>query len=238
MISKEFETAELFQACQPIEEIARKGRDAPRFGPMKPVGLTDPRTGRRPWAVLQLRAEDASGQSFNLVGFQTNLAFPEQERVFRMIPGLEGAEFARYGVMHRNTFIDAPRCLDATGRLVAEGARSLPCPVFVAGQLSGTEGYCEAIRSGLHSAISAHCTIEGIDVPELSADTAFGALMAHSTSEGTVDYQPMHVNFGIMRPLDEHIRNKRERYAKYAERAEAALKGYVDALRKVGIHGR
>ena len=115
VIAKDFETRELFQACQPIEEIARAGRDAPRFGTLKPVGLTDPRTGRRPWAALQLRAEDAHGASYNLVGFQTNLTFPEQRRVFRMIPGLEEAEFARYGVMHRNTFIDAPRLLVVTG---------------------------------------------------------------------------------------------------------------------------
>ena len=150
VIAKDFETRELFQACQPIEEIARSGRDAPRFGSLKPVGLTDPRTGRRPWAALQLRAEDACGQSYNLVGFQTNLTFPEQRRVFRMIPGLEQAEFARYGVMHRNTFIDAPRLLDARGRLRTPQAAALGVPVYVAGQLAGTEGYCEAIRSGLH----------------------------------------------------------------------------------------
>ncbi len=237
VVAKEFEAADLFQACQPIEEIARKGRDAPRFGPMKPVGLTDPRTGRRPWAALQLRAEDREGQSFNLVGFQTNLAFPEQERVFRMIPGLERAEFARFGVMHRNTFVDAPRCLDATGRLVTDAAATLPCPAFVAGQLSGTEGYCEAIRSGLNAAVSVHCMLEGIDVPPLPEETAFGALLRHAADPATKDYQPMHVNFGIMKPLDEHVRNKRERYRRYAERGAEALAAYRKALAEAGVHG-
>ena len=122
VVQRDFESKELFQACQPIEEIARAGRDAPRFGPLKPVGLTDPRTGRRPWAALQLRAEDALGSSYNLVGFQTNLKFGEQERVFRMIPGLEHADFARFGVMHRNTFVDAPRVLDARLRVRSDAA--------------------------------------------------------------------------------------------------------------------
>ena len=128
VVLRDFETRELFQACQPIEEIARKGLDAPRFGPLKPVGLTDPRTGRRPWAALQLRAEDAHGTCYNLVGFQTNLTFSEQRRVFRLIPGLEHAEFARFGVMHRNTFLDAPRLLDASLRLTASGAAALGVP--------------------------------------------------------------------------------------------------------------
>ncbi len=235
VVVKEFETAELFQACQPIEEIARKGRDAPRFGPMKPVGLTDPRTERRPWAALQLRAEDAAGQSYNLVGFQTNLAFPEQERVFRMIPGLEQAEFARFGVMHRNTFIDAPHCLDPTGRLITKQAQELPCPVFVAGQLAGTEGYCEAIRSGLHCAISVHCLLEGTAPVPLSPYTAFGALMTHATDPAIKGYQPMHVNFGIMPPLDPFVRNKRKRYEAYAQRGVAALERYREELRGAGL---
>lgn len=161
VIAKDFESRDLFQACQPIEEIARAGRDAPRFGTLKPVGLTDPRTGRRPWAALQLRAEDACGQSYNLVGFQTNLTFPEQRRVFRMIPGLEQAEFARYGVMHRNTFIDAPRLLDDHGRLRTAAAEALAAPVYVAGQLAGTEGYCEAIRSGQHVALAVTADLRG-----------------------------------------------------------------------------
>lgn len=235
VIRRDFETHELFQACQPIEEIARKGHDAPRFGTLKPVGLTDPRTGRRPWAALQLRAENAHGSSYNLVGFQTNLTFPEQKRVFRMIPGLEQAEFARYGVMHRNTFVDAPRLLDAHLRLHTPGVELLDAPVFVAGQLAGTEGYCEAIRSGLHAALSVAAVLVGTDAPDLPRETAFGALMNYATNPATVDYQPMHVNFGIMEPLERHIRNKRDRYHAYAERGAAALARYREALEAAGL---
>ena len=235
VIAKDFESRELFQACQPIEEIARAGRDAPRFGALKPVGLTDPRTGRRPWAALQLRAEDACGQSYNLVGFQTNLTFPEQRRVFRLIPGLENAEFARYGVMHRNTFIDAPRLLDARGRLVGGRAAELDVPVYVAGQLAGTEGYCEAIRSGMHAALAVTAELRGAELPALPADTVWGALVAYASDPATTDYQPMHVNFGLMRPLDVPVRNKRDRYAAYAARANAALASYRDALAAAGL---
>lgn len=235
VIAKDFESRELFQACQPIEEIARAGRDAPRFGALKPVGLTDPRTGRRPWAALQLRAEDACGQSYNLVGFQTNLTFPEQRRVFRMIPGLEQAEFARYGVMHRNTFIDAPRLIDGHGRLCTAPAAALEAPVYVAGQLAGTEGYCEAIRSGLHVALAVTADLRGVELPMLPVDTVYGALLSYATDEATVDYQPMHVNFGIMRPLDPPIRNKRARYGAYAARANSALESYCDALEAAGL---
>ena len=152
-----------------------------------------------------------------------------------MIPGLEGAEFARFGVMHRNTFIDAPRCLDATGRLTTDAARALACPVFVAGQLSGTEGYCEAIRSGLNVAASVHCMLASVDAPRLPEETAFGALMAHATDPGNEDYQPMHVNFGIMKPLPKHMRNKRERYAAYAQRGAQALASYRESLAEVGF---
>lgn len=233
VIRRDFETRDLFQACQPIEEIARKGIDAPRFGTLKPVGLTDPATGRRPWAALQLRAEDAHGESYNLVGFQTNLTFPEQKRVFRMIPGLEHAEFARYGVMHRNTFINAPQLLTSNLQLRSTVGRDIP--VYVAGQLAGTEGYCEAIRSGLHAAFSVAAQLAGIQAPALPRQTAFGALMAYATDPATVDYQPMHVNFGIMEPLERRIRNKRERYAAYAERGGAALEEYCDQLRSCGL---
>ena len=237
VIKREFETADLFQACQPIEEIARRGFDAPRFGPLKPVGLTDPTTGRRPWAVVQLRAEDAHGQSFNLVGFQTNLTFPEQKRVFRMIPGLENAEFARYGVMHRNSFIDAPQMLSRTLQLSTEAAHALPVPIFVAGQFGGTEGYCEAIASGLYAALSVSAQLNGEDAPLLPEETAFGALIAYATNPETRDYQPMHVNFGIMKPFEKKIRNKRERYAAYASRGDEKLRGYVEALHKKGLIG-
>ena len=221
VIAKDFESKDLFQACQPIEEVARAGFDAPRFGALKPVGLTDPRTGKRPHAVVQLRAEDASSASFNLVGFQTNLTFPAQREVFRMIPGLEQAEFARYGVMHRNTFINAPAVLDAYGKVRKD---ILDVPVLVAGQLAGTEGYCEAIRSGLNCAISVLAMLKGKDIPPVPKECAFGSLMAYATDESTADYQPMHVNFGIMAPLEQPIRNKRDRYMAYAKRGGEAIR--------------
>ena len=230
VIKRDFETKDLFQACQPIEEIARKGADAPRFGTCKPVGLTDPATGRRPWAAVQLRAENAQGTAYNLVGFQTNLTFGEQKRVFRMIPGLQNAEFARYGVMHRNTFIQAPRLLDRDLRL-----RGIDALVYVAGQLSGTEGYCEAIASGLMCALFVYAQLQDMQAPLLPVETAFGALLDYATDPATQDYQPMHVNFGILKPLDQHIRNKGMRYAAYAERGSRAMEGYVADIRAKGL---
>ena len=216
-------------------EIARKGHDAPRFGTLKPVGLTDPRTGHRPWAALQLRAEDAHGSSYNLVGFQTNLTFPEQRRVFRLIPGLENAEFARYGVMHRNTFVDAPRLLDESLRLRSPEAERLGVPVHLAGQIAGTEGYCEAIRSGLHVAFAVAAELRGAQAPALPRETAFGALLAYATDPAVKDYQPMHVNFGILPPFEQRIRNKRDRYAAYAERGAEALAAYKAELAARGL---
>ena len=230
VIKRDFETKDLFQACQPIEEIARKGADAPRFGTCKPVGLTDPATGRRPWAAVQLRAENAQGTAYNLVGFQTNLTFGEQKRDFRMIPGLQNAEVARYGVMHRNTFIQAPRLLDRDLRL-----RGVDAPVYVAGQLSGTEGYCEAIASGLMCALFVYAQLQGMQAPLLPVETAFGALLDYATDPATQDYQPMHVNFGILKPLDQHIRNKGMRYAAYAERGSRAMEGYVADIHAKGL---
>lgn len=221
VVLKDFEASDLFQACQPAEEVARKGPDAIRFGAMKPVGLTDPRTGRRPWAAVQLRAENAERTAYNLVGFQTNLTFPEQRRVFRMIPGLEGAEFFRYGVMHRNTFVDAPRVLDRTFRI--PGTR-----VRLAGQITGTEGYTEAVASGLVAAVNTFADLAGADPLELPRTGAFGSLVAYATDPGTVDYQPMHVNFGIVPALgDGKRRSKRDRYAAYAQRALADLDAYL-----------
>ena len=223
VIHKEFETTDLFQACQPIEEIARKGIDAPRFGAMKPVGLVDPKTGKRPWAALQLRKEDGHGASYNLVGFQTNLTFSEQQRIFRMIPGLEQAEFARYGVMHRNTFIDAPHVLNAKLQM-KEGVKH---PVYIAGQLGGTEGYCEAIMSGFWVALNIVSSFDGKELPSLPQESAFGALLAYATNPETKNYQPMHVNFGIMPPLKTHIRNKKDRYGAYAARGHQAIDAYL-----------
>ena len=177
---------------------------------------------------MQLRAEDAHGQSYNLVGFQTNLTFPEQKRIFRMIPGLENAEFARYGVMHRNTFINAPVLLDTSLRLKSEYAKKIPVPIYVAGQFGGTEGYCEAIASGLWAALNAISYLKNYSLPVLPKETAFGALLAYATNSETIDYQPMHVNFGIMEPIVPHIRNKRQRYAAYAQRGDVAIKHYCD----------
>jgi methylenetetrahydrofolate--tRNA-(uracil-5-)-methyltransferase len=221
VIGKEFESGELFQACQPVEEVARTGPDALRYGALKPVGLTDPRTGSRPYAVVQLRAENAAGTAYNLVGFQTNLAFPEQERVLRLIPGLEHATFLRHGVMHRNTFVEAPRLLDNTLAL-----RNHP-NVRLAGQLTGTEGYAEAAMSGLVAGLNTWAEIAGAQAIVLPPTTAFGALMAYATDPATADYQPMHVNFGLVPPLPERVRGKRERYAAYAERARADLAAWL-----------
>ena len=230
VIARDFEAKDLFSACQPVEEIARRGIDAPRHGMMKPVGLTDPRTGRRPYAAVQLRAEDANGSSYNLVGFQTNLTFPEQQRVFRLIPGLENAEFARYGVMHRNTFIDAPQLLDSNLRL-----RNHDAPLYFAGQVSGTEGYCEAIMSGLYAALQVFGNIRGIGVPDLPPTSSFGSLIAYATNPDTVDYQPSHVNFGIFPPLDTPIKNKGARYEAFARREHADMQAYVKDLVVRGI---
>lgn len=214
---KEFERKELFAACQPVEEVARTGLDALRFGALKPVGLVDPRTGERPWAVVQLRAENRALTAFNLVGFQTNLTFAEQRRVFSMIPGLEHAEFVRFGVMHRNTFLDAPRLLDATLQLrVAPGIR-------MAGQLTGTEGYLEAAASGLLAALNTYAESSGAAPFVLPPETVLGALIAYATDPDTADYQPMHVNFGLVPPLAGRHKRKRERYAAYSERGIQAL---------------
>lgn len=230
VILHEFETKDLFQACQPVEEVARKGHDAPRFGALKPVGLINPATGRRPWANIQLRAENVECTCYNLVGFQTNLTFGEQARVFRMIPGLENAEFVRYGVMHRNTFLDAPSLLDEDLRLQVD----TPVPVYVAGQVGGTEGYTEAIRSGLHVALSVAAMLRGDELPELPRDSAFGALLAYATDPETKQYQPSHVNFGLMRPLENPPKQKSARHQAYADRGMKAFAEYVSQLREMG----
>ncbi len=221
--AKDFERRELFQACQPVEEVARTGPDAVRFGALKPVGLTDPRTGQRPWAVVQLRAENASGTAYNLVGFQTNLTFAEQRRVFRLVPGLEHAEFLRYGVMHRNTFIDAPRALDPTFALPQEPR------IRFAGQITGTEGYLEAVASGLFAALNTYADLRAVPPARLPRESVLGALFDYATDPETTSYQPMHVNFGLVPPLPERVRGKRERYAAYAQRALAATEAWRDS---------
>lgn len=223
VVLKDFEGGDLFQACQPAEEVARTGKDAIRFGAMKPVGLTDPRTGRRPWAAVQLRAENAERTAYNLVGFQTNLTFPEQRRVFRMIPGLENAEFFRYGVMHRNTFVDAPHVLDRTFAVPGTTVR-------LAGQITGTEGYMEAVASGLLAALNTWADLAEAPAVSLPRTGALGSLVAYATDPETAGYQPMHVNFGLVPPLeDAKRRGKRERYAAYADRALKDLDSYLQA---------
>ncbi len=235
VILKDFESKDLFQACQPIEEIARKGVDAPRFGPLKPVGLIDPRTGKRPWAVVQLRAENRINTCYNLVGFQTNLTFKEQKRVFSLIPGLQNAIFSRYGVMHKNTFINAPRLLDTYSCFKKSSHSSFDIPLYFAGQVSGTEGYCEAIRSGLYVAHNLDARFKQIDPPLLPTTTVFGALIDYATNESTRHYQPMHVNFGIIAPLEKRIKNKGERYKHFMLRGQNDIDTYKSRLVSLGI---
>ncbi len=220
VLARDFESKDLFQACQPVEEVARTGAMSLAYGALKPVGLVDPHTGRRPFAVVQLRAENASASAYNLVGFQTNLTFGEQARVFRMIPGLEHAEFFRYGVMHRNSFVDSPHVLGP--------GFSIPgTDIFLAGQITGTEGYVEAIASGLLAALNLYARVKGLPAPELPRTSAFGSLVAYATDPATEDYQPMHVNFGIFPPLETHIRSKADRKAAYAERGIADARTFV-----------
>ena len=220
VVSKDFEETDLFNACQPVEEVARKGHDTLRFGALKPVGLTDPRSGRRPWAVVQLRPDNADCTAYNLVGFQTNLTWGEQARVFRMIPGLEQAEFFRYGVMHRNSFVDTPRVLDRSFAIPGTGVR-------LAGQITGTEGYVEAMASGLLAALNTYADLTGAPRVSLPNTTALGSLVAYATNPETDPYQPMHVNFGLVPPLEGRRMRKGERYAAYARRAKDDLAAYL-----------
>lgn len=231
VIARDFEQADLFCACQPVEEVARTGRDSLRFGALKPVGLTDPRTGRRPWAAVQLRAETSSRAAYNMVGFQTNLTWPEQRRVFRMVPGLKGAEFLRYGVMHRNSFVDAPHALDRTFAIPGTQVR-------LAGQITGTEGYVEAIASGLLGALNTYAALTGAPAVILPLTGALGSLAAYATDPATSSYQPMHVNFGLFPPLEEHIRNKAERRAAMVARARADLDAYLAGRPDLACAGR
>ncbi len=212
----EFDKLTVYEGCMPIEVLAKRGSDSIRFGPMKPVGLRDPHTGHRPWAVVQLRAENAEGTLYNLVGFQTNLKFPEQKRVFGMIPALRNAEFMRYGVMHRNTFLNAPELLDGAFRM-----KSRPTLLF-AGQMTGVEGYMESAASGILAGLNACRMVRGQEPLILPRDTMMGALAAH-VSTPNADYQPMGANFGILPPLETHIRDKKMRYAALARRALDSL---------------
>ena len=205
----------VYEGCMPIEVLAKRGQDSIRFGPLKPVGLKDPATGHRPWAVVQLRRENAAGDMYNIVGFQTNLKFPEQKRVFSMIPGLENAEFLRYGVMHRNSFIRSPQLLNADASL-----RKNP-QIYFAGQLSGVEGYMESAASGLLAGINAVRRLQGQSAFVPPNFTMIGALMHYISNSAVTDFQPMGANFGVLPPLDTPIRDKRARYAALAQRALA-----------------
>ena len=204
---------DVYEGCMPIEKLAKRGLDAPRFGPMKPVGLVDPNTGHRPWACVQLRRENSKGTMFNLVGFQTNLKFGEQKRVFSMIPGLENAEFVRYGVMHRNSFLNSPKLLNADFSL-----RSNP-NIFFAGQITGVEGYMESAASGIMAGINAVRRAEGEEPLVLSEYNMIGALSQYISDESVTNFQPMGANFGILPLIEPKIRDKRERYTALANRA-------------------
>lgn len=208
---------DVYEGCMPIEKLAKRGLDAPRFGPMKPVGLVDPSTGHRPWACVQLRRENSAGTMFNLVGFQTNLKFPEQKRVFRMIPGLQNAEFVRYGVMHRNSFLDSPRLLNSDFSL-----RSNPY-LYFAGQITGVEGYMESAASGIMAGINAVRRADGKEPLRLDDKTMIGALSDYISDESVKNFQPMGANFGILPPVEPKIRDKKERYAALAKRALDSL---------------
>lgn len=213
-----------FEACLPIEEIARRGRDTLRFGPMKPMGLTDPRTGRRPWAVVQLRQENLRADSFNLVGFQNHLKFGEQARILRMIPGLERAEFLRYGQIHRNTYINAPALLTPTLQL-----RARP-EVLFAGQISGVEGYTESIATGLMAGIHAAALAQGEAPRPFPRETALGSLCHYITHADPAHYQPANITFDLLPALDEETRNrlrrdKKARHAEVCRRAREAFRG-------------
>lgn len=214
----EFEKTEIFEGCMPVEVMAARGKDTLRFGPLKPVGLDDPKTGRWAYATLQLRREDESGTMYNMVGFQTNLKFGEQKRVFSMIPALKNAEFLRYGVMHRNTFINSPTALNADYSL-----KEIP-NVFIAGQLSGVEGYVESAGSGLLAAIYLERKVNGKSEIRISENTVLGALAKYVATPND-DFQPMNANFGILPPIN--LRDKKERKRLMAERSLNDVKKFI-----------
>ena len=208
----EFEKGEIFEGCMPVEVMAKRGIDTLRFGPLKPVGFDDPRTGKRPYAVIQLRQDNSEASLYNIVGFQTNLKFGEQKRLIQMIPGLSNAEIVKYGVMHRNTFINSPKLLDATYNFKKNN------DIYFAGQITGVEGYVESISSGMVVAKNVINQINGMDKVIYDKNTMIGALAKYISSERE-DFQPMNANFGILEPLDEKIHDKKMRYQKMSERA-------------------
>lgn len=215
---------DVYEGCMPIEVMASRGKDTMRFGPLKPVGLRNPRTGHRPWAVLQLRKENALGTMYNLVGFQTNLKFPEQKRVFSMIPALRNADFVRYGVMHRNTFIDSPRLLFGDFSL-RERAN-----LFFAGQITGVEGYMESAASGIMAGINMKLRLEKKETVVLPDTTMIGALSRYISDPQVKNFQPMGANFGVLPPIEPKIRDKKERYAALSQRALNALETIIEKI--------
>ncbi len=218
----EREDETFFEACLPVEVMARRGREALAYGPLRPVGLIDPRTGRRPYAVVQLRQDDLAGTLYNMVGFQTNLTWPEQERVFRLIPGLETAEFVRYGQMHRNTFINSPALLEASLRCkVGEG-------IFFAGQITGSEGYVAAVAGGYLAGMNAARLVKGDSMLVFPQTTMTGALFHYLVNAAAEPFQPMKPNFGLLPSLQAKVRGKRRRYEAYAARALSDLDAYLE----------
>lgn len=215
----------VYEGCMPVEVMAQRGEGTLRFGPMKPVGLVNPKTGHRPWAVLQLRKENSAGTMYNLVGFQTNLKFPEQKRVFSLIPALHKADFVRYGVMHRNTFICSPKILNSDFS-VKENNR-----LFFAGQITGVEGYMESASAGIMAGINACRVLEGKSTLTLPNDTMIGALSAYISDPTVKKFQPMGANFGVLPELENRPRDKKERGAAYSQRALDSLNKY---LRDIG----
>lgn len=215
---KSFESLKVYEGCMPVEVMAARGHDTLRHGPMKPVGLRDPKTGRRPWAVVQLRKENAEGSLYNLVGFQTNLKFGEQKRVFSMIPGLEHVEIQRYGVMHRNTFIDSPRLLNQDFSF-----RTRP-NLYFAGQITGVEGYIESAASGIVAGINLYRRLKDMPPLELPEVSMIGALSHYISDPSVQSFQPMGSNMGILPPLDQTIRDKSERYLAIANRGMEAFR--------------
>lgn len=214
-----FEDSKVFEGCMPVEVMARRGRETLCHGPLKPVGLIDPKTGSRPYAVVQLRPENKEGTLFNLVGFQTHLKFPEQKRVFGLIPGLENADFARYGVMHRNTYFHAPTAL-------SKCYQSLFDPTFfLAGQITGVEGYTESASSGMVAGISLACVLHNKPIPEFSQLTMMGALGHYISTYSGKDFQPMNASFGILEPMKKRISDKRNRYLALSNRSLLYIEG-------------
>lgn len=213
-----------FEGCLPVEVIASRGVDTLRFGPLRPVGLEDPSTGKQPWAVVQLRQENSEGTLYNLVGFQTNLKWPEQERVFRMIPALANAEFTRLGVMHRNLYVNAPRVLDPFLRVRGHD------DIFLAGQITGVEGYMESTAMGLVAALNAAALVSGLEFPTWPRETAIGSLLSHLSDPVPRSFQPMNANLGLFPPLGEKIRKKTERCERHALRSSVAIKTFLEQL--------